>query len=101
MSDCVTVWGGHCIPARLPRNRGALPGFFVYLKGETLNKTEVIPQWLCTKQEREALELVAQVEGIKRPELLRQLVRDAAKDRGLWPPPAPLPAEEQAEVPHG
>ena len=36
--------------------------------------------------EVKALRLLAAREGIKATDKLRELVRDAAKDAGLWPP---------------
>ena len=40
----------------------------------------------CTPMERLALEMLAQREDRKRSEMLREIVRDAAKRHGLWPP---------------
>jgi hypothetical protein len=38
----------------------------------------------CTERTHKALALLAEQEGIKDSEMLRQLVRDAAKKAGLW-----------------
>jgi hypothetical protein len=38
----------------------------------------------CTERVHKALALLAEQEGMNEPEMLRQLVRDAAKKAGLW-----------------
>jgi len=48
-------------------------------------KTDVI-HVRCTTIERQALELVAQHERRNTSETLREIVREAAQRRGLWPP---------------
>ncbi|NIV34991.1 MAG: hypothetical protein GWN58_37710 [Anaerolineae bacterium] len=50
-----------------------------------MNKTERV-RAACTPLERRAAEAIAETEGIKLSELLRELIRKEAKSRGLWPP---------------
>ena len=50
-----------------------------------MRKTESL-QVRCTPLERKALEAVAQAEGRKMSEMLRELIREGAQKRGLWPP---------------
>ena len=40
----------------------------------------------CTAIEKKALELIAKTEYRKASEALREIVREAATARGLWPP---------------
>lgn len=40
----------------------------------------------CSPQELKMLEAVALYEGLTRTAALRIIVREAAKERGLWPP---------------
>ena len=40
----------------------------------------------CLPSLRRALELMAELEQRSLPEMLRQVVREAAELRGLWPP---------------
>lgn len=39
----------------------------------------------CTETERAALEMMARAEDRTSSEMLRELVRQAARERGLWP----------------
>ena len=50
-----------------------------------MTKTEVM-RARCTPVERKALGAIAHAEGIKTSEALREVVRQAARERGLWPP---------------
>ena len=40
----------------------------------------------CNEQEMKAFKLVARDEAMKTSELLRLLIRNAARERGYWPP---------------
>lgn len=39
----------------------------------------------CSKDEKRALDLIAEYESMKPTEALRTIVREAARLRGLWP----------------
>jgi hypothetical protein len=43
----------------------------------------------CSRVEREALEAIAAYERRKLSETMRELIREGAAKRGLWPPEAP------------
>jgi hypothetical protein len=47
-------------------------------------KTKLV-QARCTDAERQALERIAQYEQRKLSEALREIIREGAKSRGLWP----------------
>lgn len=49
------------------------------------NRTDVV-RVRCRPEERKALELVALMERRNLSEMLRELVREGARERGLWPP---------------
>ncbi len=51
-----------------------------------MNRTEFM-RARCTRRERVALLALARDEDRSPSELLRELVRRAAVERGLWPPP--------------
>jgi len=38
----------------------------------------------CSEEEKQALKLLAEYEGIPSTDMLRSLVREAAQKRGLW-----------------
>ena len=67
----------------LPFEPIALFLFSLKIGGEDLNKTEVV-RAKCTKLERAAVEKIAEAEGIKLAEVLRDLIRSEAKRRGIW-----------------
>ena len=50
-------------------------------------KTELL-QVRCSLIEREALSALAQSEALNASEMVRTLIRTAAKQRGVWPLPA-------------
>ena len=50
-------------------------------------------------QEHEALRRISAVEGRKPPEMLRELVREAALRHGLWPVPPTVPVDQPGEQP--
>jgi len=54
------------------------------------------------RRDKEALERLAALEGEPMAVVVRRLIRDAARDRGLWPPQnaRPRAAQPQEEVRH-
>lgn len=59
------------------------------------NKTELIAVRV-NQTERMAFELMAQQEQVKKSEFLRELIRETAKQRGLWPLGKPAQEQQQA-----
>ena len=49
-----------------------------------MNKTHWITKARCTKAERQAIDVLMHVDGLKYADALRQLVREGAKHLGIW-----------------
>ena len=72
-----------------------LGGAFFLWGVKTMNKTVAV-QIRMTPIDKAAIQAVARFEQRKTSEMLRELVRQAAQERGLWPPKAT--AHEGQEV---
>lgn len=97
-SDCGAVgplgspFGGWCTPPW--GDRGGMLARLFFGRCEMSARMDVV-RARCNQEERQALELVALAERRKPSEALRELIREAAQRRGLWPPDAAMLAELQ------